>query len=201
MFRTASWTVRASGQWLQQTDCSNLHAKGLTLSSEAGRFLQPSIFSLYAPPMWMTHGSQCFPYLKGATMEESNSNAKDEQLAQHRKQNSGARMTEDSGSPVHDDEQTLRAGRRGPTMLQDTHFYRKQSHFNREQIPEKVVHARGFGVHGVFELTESLADVTKADFLQEPGTITPVFVRFSNFIGSRGSMDTAIDVRGFATKF
>src|SRR5699024_11985336 len=85
---------------------------------------------------------------------------------------------------VADDEQTLRAGRRGPSLLQDTHFYRKQSHFNRERIPEKVVHARGFGVHGIFELTNSMSAVTKADFLQEPGMRTPVFVRFSNFIRS-----------------
>jgi catalase len=102
---------------------------------------------------------------------------------------------------VVDTEQTLRAGRRGPTLLNDPDFYRKQSHFNRERIPEKVVHARGFGVHGEFELHTSLRDVTKAHFLSEPGTKTPTFVRFSTFNGSRGSKDTAIDVRGFATKF
>src|SRR5690625_1574576 len=133
--------------------------------------------------------------------EEQPKNPKIEQLEQHKVRNSGEPMREDSGNKVADDEQTLRAGRRGPSLLQDTHFYRKQSHFNRERIPEKVVHARGFGVHGIFELTNSMSAVTKADFLQEPGTQTPVFVRFSNFIGSRGSKDTAIDVRGFATKF
>lgn len=133
--------------------------------------------------------------------EEQPKNPKIEQLEQHKVRNSGEPMREDSGNKVADDEQTLRAGRRGPSLLQDTHFYRKQSHFNRERIPEKVVHARGFGVHGIFELTNSMSAVTKADFLQEPGMQTPVFVRFSNFIGSRGSKDTAIDVRGFATKF
>src|SRR5699024_862343 len=96
---------------------------------------------------------------------------------------------------------SLRAGQRGPTLLQDFHFYRKQSHFNRERIPEKVVHARGDGAYGEFELYESLSDVTTAGFLQKPGQKTPVFVRFSNFIGSKGSKDTAVDVRGFATKF
>src|SRR5690625_4688725 len=133
--------------------------------------------------------------------EEQPKNPKIEQLEQHKVRNSGEPMREDSGNKVADDEQTLRAGPRGPTLLQDTHFYRKQSHFNRERIPEKVVHARGFGVHGVFEVTDPLDDVTRAHFLREQGERTPVFVRFSNFIGSRGSKDTAIDVRGFATKF
>lgn len=128
-------------------------------------------------------------------------NAKTEQLDESRKQNTGKPLTNDTGAKVPNDQQTLRAGRRGPTMLQDTHFYRKQSRFHRERIPEKVVHARGFGVHGEFELRNSMRHVTKADFLQEPGTKTPVFVRFSTFIGSRGSKDTAVDVRGFATKF
>ena len=128
-------------------------------------------------------------------------NAKTEQLDKHKHENTGKKLTSDSGKKISNDEQSLRAGRRGPTLLQDTHFYRKQSHFNRERIPEKVVHARGFGVHGEFELQKSLSHVTRADFLQEKGTKTPVFVRFSNFIGSKGSKDTAIDVRGFATKF
>lgn len=136
-------------------------------------------------------------------MEKKHSvdNAKTEQLDEYRKQNTGKPLTYDSGTKVSNDQQTLRAGKRGPTLLQDTHFYRKQSRFNRERIPEKVVHARGFGVHGEFELQKSMRHVTKADFLQEPGTKTPVFVRLSNFIGSKGSKDTAIDVRGFATKF
>ncbi len=133
--------------------------------------------------------------------ERPTKNEKTEQLGQYRRQNTGEPMTSDSGFKVSDDEQTLRAGRRGPSLFQDTHFYRKQSHFNRERIPEKVVHARGFGVHGEFTVTKSMSHVTRADFLQEEGTTTPVFVRFSNFIGSKGSKDTAIDVRGFATKF
>jgi len=128
-------------------------------------------------------------------------NAKTESLAADREQNTGKPLTNDTGGKISNDQQTARAGRRGPTVLQDTHFYRKQSRFHRERIPEKVVHARGFGVHGEFELHESLRRYTKADFLREPGTKTPVFVRFSSFIGSKGSKDTAVDVRGFATKF
>ncbi len=128
---------------------------------------------------------------------------KDQQLEQYRKENTGPdkQMTEDSGMKVSDDQKSLRAGKRGPLLMQDHHFYKKQSHFNRERIPEKVVHARGFGVYGDFEVYESMKDYTMAKFLQEPGKKTSVFVRFSNFVGSKGSKDTAVDIRGFAVKF
>lgn len=128
-------------------------------------------------------------------------NEKTEQMSRYHKKNTGKPMTSTSGMKISDDQRTLRAGKRGPVLLQDSHFYRKQSRLNRERIPEKVVHARGFAVHGEFELTKSMKHVTKAHFLREPGTKTPVVVRFSNFIGSKGSKDTAVDVRGFATKF
>lgn len=130
-----------------------------------------------------------------------NANKKTEQLKQYQAKNAGGKMTSDGGMKISNDQWSLRAGKRGPTLLRDFHFYKKQSHFNRERIPEKVVHARGFGVHGVFECTKSMTEYTKAGFLQKPGCKTPVFTRFSTFIGSRGSKDTAIDVRGFATKF
>lgn len=128
---------------------------------------------------------------------------KDEQLEYFREQNTGPgeKMTSDSGFKVSNDESSLRAGKRGPLLLQDSHFYRKQSRFNRERIPEKVVHARGFGLYGDFKLYKSMEKYTSAHFLQEPGSITPVFTRFSNFIGSKGSKDTAVDIRGFAVKF
>jgi len=128
---------------------------------------------------------------------------KDEQLEKYRKQNTGPgkKLTSDAGLKISNDRWSLKAGKRGPTLFQDFHFYKKQSHFNRERIPEKVVHARGDGAYGEFELYKSMKHVTKAHFLQEPGCKTPVFVRFSNFIGSKGSKDTAIDIRGFATKF
>src|SRR5690625_3764410 len=130
-------------------------------------------------------------------------NSKNEQLEKYRKENTGPgkKMTSDAGLKISNDERSLKAGKRGPTLFQDFHFYKKQSHFNRERIPEKVVHARGDGAYGEFELYKSMSHVTRAHFLQEPGTKTPVFVRFSNFIGSKGSKDTAIDIRGFATKF
>ena len=131
------------------------------------------------------------------------SNKKDKQLEQYRRRNTGPgkKMTSDSGTKISNDRWSLRAGKRGPTLLQDTHFYRKQSTFNRERIPEKVVHARGFGLYGDFELHKSMEKYTTAHFLQKPGTVTPTFTRFSNFIGSKGSKDTAVDIRGFATKF
>lgn len=130
-------------------------------------------------------------------------NEKKKQLEPFIRQNTGddRPLTSDTAKKISNDRWSLRAGNRGPTLLQDFHFYHKQSHFNRERIPEKVVHARGDGAYGEFELYKSLADVTTADFLQRAGEVTPVFVRFSNFIGSKGSKDTAIDVRGFATKF
>ncbi len=113
----------------------------------------------------------------------------------------GKEMTSDSGLKISNDSWGLKAGKRGPLLIQDTHFYHKQSRFSRERIPEKVVHARGFGLHGEFELYKSMKEYTIANFLQEPGTKIPVFTRFSTFIGSKGSKDTAIDMRGFAVKF
>lgn len=128
---------------------------------------------------------------------------KNEQLKQYQAVNTGPGqvMTSDSGYKIADNRRSLRAGARGPLMFRDTNFYRKQSRFNRERIPEKVVHARGFGLYGEFELQRSMKEYTTAHFLQEPGTTTPVFTRFSNFIGSKGSKDTAVDIRGFAVKF
>src|SRR5699024_2197413 len=134
---------------------------------------------------------------------EQDDNRKQKQMQEHHEKNTGpgSKLTTDGGTKVSNDRWSLRAGKRGPTLFQDFHFYKKQSHFNRERIPEKVVHARGDGAYGEFELYKSMSHVTKAGFLQTPGIKTPVFVRFSNFIGSKGSKDTAIDIRGFATKF
>jgi catalase len=109
-------------------------------------------------------------------------------------------LTTQQGTPVADDQNSLRIGRRGPTALEDFHFREKIFHFDHERIPERVVHARGFGAHGYFENYESLADLTRADLFQRPGEKTPVFVRFSTVAGSKGSADLARDVRGFAVK-
>ena len=112
-----------------------------------------------------------------------------------------ARLTTGQGVPVSDDQNTLRAGERGPSLIEDFHFREKIFHFDHERIPERVVHARGFGVHGYFENYGPLTDITRADIFSEAGLRTPVFVRFSTVAGNEGSADLARDVRGFATKF
>ncbi len=99
-----------------------------------------------------------------------------------------------------DTDHSLKAGPRGPILLQDHHFREKITHFDHERIPERVVHARGAAAHGVFRSNGAAAGITRAAFLQE-GVETPVFVRFSTVLGSRGSADTVRDTRGFATKF
>jgi catalase len=112
-----------------------------------------------------------------------------------------ARLTTAQGVPVSDDQNTLRAGERGPSLIEDFHFREKIFHFDHERIPERVVHARGYGAHGYFENYAPLTDVTRADIFSEAGLRTPVFVRFSTVAGNKGSGDLARDVRGFATKF
>src|SRR5271167_3721401 len=110
-------------------------------------------------------------------------------------------LTSQQGTPVADDQNSLRIGARGPTALEDSHFREKIFHFDHERIPERVVHARGYGAHGYFENYAPLTDITKADPFSEAGLRTPVFVRFSTVAGNAGSSDLARDVRGFATKF
>jgi catalase len=110
-------------------------------------------------------------------------------------------LTTQNGVPVSEDQHHLRIGARGPMTMEDFHFREKIFHFDHERIPERVVHARGYGAHGFFELTDSLSDITRADLFQRAGEQTPVFVRFSTVAGSKGSFDLARDVRGFAVKF
>ena len=110
-------------------------------------------------------------------------------------------VTTDQGVVVPDNHNSLKAGARGPSLLEDFILREKLTHFDHERIPERVVFARGAAAHGYFELTRSLVEYTRADFLQEVGSRTPVFVRFSNLTGARGSADTVRDVRGFAVKF
>ncbi len=110
-------------------------------------------------------------------------------------------LTTAQGAPVEDDQNSLRAGARGPTLLEDHVLREKIFHFDHERIPERVVHARGYGAHGVFECTDSLADLTRASLFAEVGKKTETFVRFSTVAGNLGSFDLARDVRGFATKF
>jgi len=110
-------------------------------------------------------------------------------------------LTTQTGAVVADDENSLKAGARGPVLLEDHILLEKIQHFDHERIPERIVHARGVGAHGVFKLTESLAGISRAAIFNEVGVETPVFVRFSTVAGNKGSTDMARDVRGFAVKF
>ncbi|WP_037544931.1 catalase [Stappia stellulata] len=110
------------------------------------------------------------------------------------------RMTTQQGIPVSDDQNSLKQGTRGPTLMEDFHFREKIFHFDHERIPERVVHARGYGAHGYFETYDPIPELTRADLFQRKGEKTPAFVRFSTVAGNKGSADLARDVRGFAVK-
>jgi Catalase len=129
------------------------------------------------------------------------SNAKSREMEKFTVSDAGESLTTDLGVKISRNNESLKAGPRGPTLLEDFIFREKITHFDHERIPERVVHARGSGAYGYFEAYESMKEYTKASFLSEAGKRTPVFVRFSTVAGSRGSADTVRDVRGFATKF
>jgi catalase len=120
---------------------------------------------------------------------------------QQQAENAAQQLTTNQGVPISDNQNSLKAGPRGPVLLQDFILREKIMHFDHERIPERVVHARGSAAHGYFECLESCADVTSADFLQRPGEKIPLFTRFSTVAGNKGSSDLARDVRGFAVKF
>jgi len=115
--------------------------------------------------------------------------------------NERKQLTTNQGVPITDNQNSLTVGERGPVLLQDVQFIEKMAHFDRERIPERVVHAKGAGAHGYFQVYKSMAAYTKAKFLQDPKKKTSVFVRFSTVTGGRGSADTVRDPRGFAVKF
>jgi len=134
-------------------------------------------------------------------MKNDSTNEKLDQLEDSKTDNSGQALTTNQGLKINNNQDSLKAGERGPSLLEDFILREKITHFDHERIPERIVHARGSGAHGVFKLTKSLKEFTKAKFLSEVGTEVPVFVRFSTVAGSRGSTDLARDVRGFAVKF
>lgn len=140
-------------------------------------------------------------YVRNETDQGTEAASKDQQLEIFQENAKGERLTTDQGIKVSHTDDSLKAGERGPTLLEDFHFREKITHFDHERIPERAVHARGAGAHGEFRVYRSMADYTKAHFLQDPEKTTRVFVRFSTVAGSRGSADTVRDVRGFATKF
>ncbi|MBO0949431.1 catalase HPII [Fibrella forsythiae] len=130
-----------------------------------------------------------------------NTNNKLEELNQNREDGTGQFLTTNQGLRINDDQNSLKAGDRGATLLEDFILREKITHFDHERIPERIVHARGAAAHGYFQVYEPQAELTKAKFLQDPSVKTPVFLRFSTVAGSRGSSDLARDVRGFAVKF
>ena len=111
------------------------------------------------------------------------------------------KLTTSFGSPVDDDQNSITVGPAGPVLIQDVHLIDKLAHFNRERIPERIVHAKGAGAYGYFEVTHDLSNYTKAKFLSEVGKRTEVVVRFSTVGGEKGSADAERDPRGFAVKF
>lgn len=126
--------------------------------------------------------------------------AKSADLEQNREYGTGEFLTSNQGTRINDDQNSLKSGERGPTLLEDFLLREKITHFDHERIPERVVHARGVAAHGYFEAYDNAAQYSKAAFLQ-PGVRTPIFTRFSTVAGFRGSTDLARDVRGFAVKF
>jgi catalase len=153
------------------------------------------------------------PAATGSTLSEDNGsektgsvaptgvNATIEPLDRVRVDSTGQALTTNQGVAIADNQNSLKAGVRGPALLEDFILREKITHFDHERIPERIVHARGSGAHGFFECYEPLTDLTKAAPFREAGKVTPVFVRFSTVAGERGSKDTARDVRGFAVKF
>jgi len=153
------------------------------------------------------------PNVGASTLSERNSTPKtgkpaaagmnptNDPLERVRVDSSGRALTTNQGVTIGDNQNSLKAGLRGPTLLEDFILREKITHFDHERIPERIVHARGSGAHGYFECYEPLADLTRASLFAESGKRTPVFVRFSTVAGERGSTDTARDVRGFAVKF
>lgn len=135
-------------------------------------------------------------------MATSKTTTKNDQLDADRVKNSAPNsyITTNFGVRIANTDTSLKAGERGPTLLEDFHFREKISHFDHERIPERVVHARGTAAHGYFQVYQSLEHLTKAGFLCDPSRKTPVFTRFSTVLGSRGSADTVRDVRGFAVR-
>jgi catalase len=166
--------------------------------------LRPPTGTSVEPPSAVATGSTLSEEVssnKVGSMAVRGLNAAIAPLDRVRVDSGGQRLTTSQGVPIADNQNSLKAGLRGPALLEDFILREKITHFDHERIPERIVHARGSGAHGFFECLEGIPQFTKAAPLRETGKITPVFVRFSTVAGERGSKDTARDVRGFAVKF
>ena len=192
------------------------HAAELQAAAEAMPF-NPAKSSEYAPadpvrPPTGPHSHLRTPTTGAGTVSESSESAKtgaatlkpqalQGALTSKRVNSSDQALTTNQGVPISSNQDSLKAGLRGPSLLEDFILREKITHFDHERIPERVVHARGSGAHGFFECYEALPKLTRATVFAAAGKVTPVFVRFSTVAGERGSADTARDVRGFAVKF
>ncbi|MBS6106153.1 catalase [Anaerococcus sp.] len=134
-------------------------------------------------------------------VEQVKDNEKQKDLEANKVDNKGKAFTTNKGLKMAEDEFSLKSGRRGPTLIEDFHLREKIMHFDHERIPERIVHARGVGAHGVFKCTKDMSEYTKASLFTEEGKETSLFTRISTVAGFRGSTDTPRDVRGFALKF
>ncbi|MBW8313889.1 MAG: catalase [Hydrogenophaga sp.] len=152
------------------------------------------------PPPGATVSSDS-PTASASTLSEVNVSAKSSHLDRARSDASDQVLTTNQGVAIGDNQNSLKAGLRGPTLLEDFILREKITHFDHERIPERIVHARGSAAHGFFEAYEPMTAFTRAAPFQAAGKITPVFTRFSTVAGERGSTDTARDIRGFAVKF
>ncbi|HEV6966920.1 catalase [Roseateles sp.] len=170
----------------------------------AAQGLEPAIGQLVTPPSRLATGSTLSESQAGAkvgTQAPEGRNATIAPLDRVRVDSSGQPLTTNQGVRIADNQNSLKAGTRGPVLLEDFVLRDKITHFDHERIPERIVHARGSAAHGYFESYEALDELTMAAPFKAAGKRTPVFVRFSTVAGERGSKDTARDVRGFAVKF
>jgi catalase len=201
---TASLTEMADHAAEQQTLVESMPFNSTKAAEYDARFAS-------APPEG-AHQPMPSPTTGAGTLSEKNESAKtapatlepqslDGSLESKRVNSAGQTLTTNQGVPVANNQDSLKAGLRGPTLLEDFILREKITHFDHERIPERIVHARGSAAHGYFEAYEPLTDLTRAAPFTEAGKQTPVFVRFSTVAGERGSADTARDVRGFAVKF
>lgn len=175
-------------------------ALAAAMPSNAGKPAEFGRAHAVAPPRGTAHASAT-PTATASTLTEGHGSAKTAALDRTRTDAAGQVLTTNQGVAVGDNQKSLKAGLRGPTLLEDFILREKITHFDHERIPERIVHARGSAAHGTFEAYAPLTEFTRAAPFQAAGKVTPVFVRFSTVAGERGSTDTARDIRGFAVKF
>ncbi|HVJ60834.1 MAG TPA: catalase [Burkholderiaceae bacterium] len=205
-------TARAPGDDAPAAKAAATEALAAAMPFNENKPLEIGRDNAIAPPAGATVESDD-PRVGASTLSESNASDKAgtsaapgdnptvQSLDRVRVDATGQRLTTNQGVPIGDNQNSLKAGLRGPTLLEDFILREKITHFDHERIPERIVHARGSAAHGYFECTKAIPELTRAAPFQAAGKRTPVFVRFSTVAGERGSTDTARDVRGFAVKF